>query len=163
MLGEVTCDNCGKTYLKENRLINENRRLGSKNYCSMDCHRQGKTTAITKNCAHCGQEVNRRLAEYAKSQSGHVFCSRSCAVAHNNSVHRSYDNNPNFVTGEGSYRHRALKHYGARCSVCGYDVVEALEVHHRNSNRQDNRMENLDVLCPTHHKEYGVGLRKYSE
>ncbi len=86
MLGEVTCDNCGKTYLKENRLINENRRLGSKNYCSMDCHRQGKTTAITKNCAHCGQEVNRRLAEYAKSQSGHVFCSRSCAVAHNNSV-----------------------------------------------------------------------------
>jgi hypothetical protein len=41
-------------------------------------------------------------------------------------------------------------------------IIEAvLEVHHKDSDRTNNELENLDVLCPTHHTEYQLGIRKY--
>jgi hypothetical protein len=38
------------------------------------------------------------------------------------------------------------------CDICGWDVFnEALEIHHKNKNPSDNRVENLVVLCPNCH------------
>src|SRR5262249_48960196 len=61
------------------------------------------------------------------------------------------------------YRRRAFAAYGPICIVpgCGYDNRTILEVHHRDGNRQNNRIENLDVLCPTHHAEFVAGIRRY--
>lgn len=36
-----------------------------------------------------------------------------------------------------------------KCSTCG--VTERLVVHHRNGNHQDNRLDNLQVLCESCH------------
>jgi uncharacterized Fe-S cluster-containing MiaB family protein len=162
MLVDVVCDNCGIVYQKEQQYVNSNARLGHKNYCSIECQSQAKSKATVTNCAYCGKKVTRRLHQFKRSKSGNVFCSRSCATSYNNSVHKQYNNHPNFVDGNSTYRRRALEYYGARCTVCGYDIEETLEVHHRNGNRQDNRIENLDVLCPTHHKEYELGIRSYT-
>ena len=47
-----------------------------------------------------------------------------------------------------SYRERALKAYGATCNRCGYsDIEEMLDVHHRDKNRKNSKLENLEVLC----------------
>lgn len=37
----------------------------------------------------------------------------------------------------------------AKCEICGYS--EAIELHHINGNPTDNRLENLQVLCPNCH------------
>ena len=37
------------------------------------------------------------------------------------------------------------------CEVCGY--TENLELHHINGNHYDNRLENLQILCPNHHAQ----------
>ncbi len=162
MLVDVVCGHCGAVYQKEQKYVNVNVRFGHKNYCSAECQGQAKSKATVANYVNCGKEVTKKAYEYKRSKSGNIFCSRSCAISYNNSVCKSYANHPNFVDGISTYRRRALEHYGPHCTVCRYDIVETLEVHHRNGNRQDNRIENLDVLCPTHHKEYEFGIRSYN-
>lgn len=37
------------------------------------------------------------------------------------------------------------------CEIC--KVTNNLQLHHKNFNHYDNRLENLQILCPTHHAE----------
>ncbi|MEK6860574.1 MAG: HNH endonuclease signature motif containing protein [Nanoarchaeota archaeon] len=51
------------------------------------------------------------------------------------------------------YRQKAFKYLSKACAICGYDTEEVLEVHHKDGNRKNNNIDNLEILCPTHHKE----------
>lgn len=46
----------------------------------------------------------------------------------------------------------ALIEAGHKCSIPGCNEHTYLEVHHINGNREDNRLENLIILCDKHHK-----------
>ncbi len=50
-----------------------------------------------------------------------------------------------------------LTHCGYKCSVPRCDVTESLEFHHINKNLNDNRNENLIVLCAVHHHIADIG------
>lgn len=39
----------------------------------------------------------------------------------------------------------------AKCEICGY--TESIELHHINGNPTDNRLENLQILCPNCHSK----------
>lgn len=71
------------------------------------------------------------------------------------------ENHPGFKNGIGTYRRIAREVYGNACTVCGYAIDCVLEVHHRDGDRTNNSIENLDVLCPTHHDEFEHGVRVY--
>jgi hypothetical protein len=157
MLIEIQCDYCNKPYTKEKKLVNINKKKNHKNYCSPECRKLGSTNKVTFKCDYCGKEKTQSRYSYDRSKGGH-FCSSSCAATVNNSLYRK-----NFKDGKSSYRGKAFNYYGAKCSVCGYDTEIVLQVHHRNGNRNNNEIENLDVLCPTHHVEYQTGIRKYSD
>jgi len=54
--------------------------------------------------------------------------------------------------GESSYRRLALLEYGYKCQKCGYEANKAaIEVHHKDHNRENNTIENLEVLCANCH------------
>ena len=54
--------------------------------------------------------------------------------------------------GKRYYRDKALEFYGEKCEICGYsEHKEALQVHHIDSDRENNTMDNLIVLCANHH------------
>ena len=56
-------------------------------------------------------------------------------------------------------RELALEQAGFKCERCGYDRSrDVLETHHRDGNRKNNDLSNLQVLCPTCHKETHCGL-----
>lgn len=55
------------------------------------------------------------------------------------------------------YRRLAFQHYEAICETCGCD--ESLVVHHRNEDRYDNRVENLQILCRGCHNRHHHRLR----
>lgn len=49
-----------------------------------------------------------------------------------------------------TYRQKALDCYGEKCVDCG--ATDAIEIHHINRDRDDNRVENLIPLCRSCHR-----------
>lgn len=49
------------------------------------------------------------------------------------------------------YRSKALEAYGAVCNDCG--DTDTLEVHHKDRDRSNNSLSNLEVLCRACHVE----------
>lgn len=73
------------------------------------------------------------------------------------------ENSPH--TNSGKLRIRLIKEglKENKCEVCG--CVESLELHHINGNHQDNRLENLQILCANCHRKTdnfrGKGIRAH--
>jgi hypothetical protein len=158
---ELVCTQCGKRFLRLKKQHDFAFKRGAqKVLCSRECFSLSQKNGIEMPCSVCGKIVYKKPSRTKKSISGLIFCSKSCANGSHNSL-RSGENHPNWINGIGSYRERAFKQYGKKCTVCGYDIEPVLEVHHRDGNREHNEIENLDVLCPTHHEEYQCGIRTY--
>lgn len=73
------------------------------------------------------------------------------------------ENSPH--TNSSSLRIRLIKEglKESKCEVCG--CTESLELHHINGNHQDNRLENLQILCANCHRKTdnfrGKGIRAH--
>jgi hypothetical protein len=156
----IRCDCCSNEFDKKPVHIKENERLGYKHYCSKACAARGKLRGQWHICNQCGEHVYRTPNQVSKTKSGQVFCSRSCSAVHSNGF-RVGPAHPNFKDGMSRYREKALKTYGAFCVICGYNTVAALQVHHIDSDRSNNSLSNLMVLCPTHHIEIELGIITY--
>jgi len=101
---------------------------------------------LEKNCPVCSTLFT------TMSWEEKTTCSHSCA----NTYFRSGKNHPNY-TGEGvNYRLKCLEEREHKCIICGEDKV--VEVHHIDKNRNNNALNNLIVLCPTHHQYIHKGL-----
>jgi len=88
-------------------------------------------------CAVCEKPIK----DYKNSKG---TCSRSCANKH----FRSGINNGNW-SGE-RYQSLCFTQHKKECVVCKEDKIVA--VHHYNEDHDDDRIENLVPLCPTHHQ-----------
>lgn len=102
-------------------------------------------------CNKCNIEVVRTLSQFKKSKTGNVYCSRSCANGTNNSLFRLWENNPNFINGNTTYRQYKLKFSNKCCEICNISDVRVLQVHHIDKNRKNNKLENLMLLCANCH------------
>lgn len=84
------------------------------------------------------------------AQKGHkrekITCSKKCS----NTYFRTGKNNPNYITGEHSYREICFKYHEPKCVVC--EEKNVIDVHHYDENRNNNEPINLIPLCPTHHR-----------
>lgn len=79
-----------------------------------------------------------------KHSKGGTTCSYSCS----NTYFRSGRNNPNWK--DDRYQSTCFEAHGKKCIVCGEEKIVA--THHINEDHNDNRVENLVPLCPTHHQ-----------
>ncbi|MBP9691052.1 HNH endonuclease [Candidatus Woesebacteria bacterium] len=46
---------------------------------------------------------------------------------------------------------RLLKNRGTHCERCDYDTFEILQIHHKDRDRTNNSLENLELICPNCH------------
>lgn len=125
-----------------------------KHYCP-NCKAQNTGKIVT--CAYCGKRIRRVNSDIKKNQSGYFYCSKSCGNAHKNIIRAKngeWDDSNN-------YRLKAFNSFEHRCMICGWDEDERiLEVHHLDSNRENNDISNLSILCPTCHRKITLGYYK---
>ena len=137
------CLECGKDFLVPKHRYDE------KKYCSLDCANKGQRIREIVTCSKCQKPFERIRAHLHRSKTGLLFCSRKCKDEAQSLEGGIEELQPDhYGDGLSSYRQRAIKHYGAVCSVCGYKEYEQmLDVDHINSDRSNASLENLQVLC----------------
>lgn len=100
-----------------------------------------KYERIEKVCPICNSTFTVKKGEPKEK----ITCSRSCANTH----FRSGSKHPNWKDESTNYRSKVDI---TSCERCGYNTyINILQVHHKDRNRQNNTLENLEVLCPNCH------------
>ncbi len=51
----------------------------------------------------------------------------------------------------GDYRTVAFSNLVSECNRCGFSDIRALEVHHIDRDRSNNKLNNLEILCANCH------------
>lgn len=165
------CNNCGKTYLAEQRYLNRGHGLFCSRTCANTFNNKSRWAAINLpnvTCAHCGIEFYKNLTKQKGSKSGLYFCSR----AHKDAAQRLGGIKeimpPHYGVSNAlvpEYRRKAFAHYPNECAHCGWNAYpDVLEVNHKNVDRSDNSIDNLEILCPTCHQifHYSTKTGRYS-
>lgn len=101
---------------------------------------------VIKECPVCGKEFE-DLVGHPKQK---TTCSYSCSNTH----FRSGKNHPNWRDevsefNNKKYRTLCFMYHKKECVICGENKIVA--VHHYDENHNNDSIENLIPLCPTHH------------
>jgi len=143
---KLKCKNCRNIWkTKPYNIMYGKQRLCPK--CEIFKKQTGKTTA----CANCGKKIYRKKSKIGKSKSGLNFCSRKCTCA--------YFNHSDNVISINNYRDKSIEYYGEKCELCGdNEDSRLLDVHHIDSDRDNNELDNLIVLCVKCHAKITRGI-----
>lgn len=156
---ERNCNECQGRYKAQTRYLARGQGYFCSRACSGSYNGKKNTKKRTPNvvCALCNAEFWLAESKQKLSKSGLFFCSR----AHKDHAQRlngiSAIHPTHYGAGSGisTYRRDALAAYPNVCAVCGWgDYVEVLEINHKDCNRLNNDLSNLEILCPTHHNVF---------
>jgi 5-methylcytosine-specific restriction endonuclease McrA len=104
---------------------------------------------LYKICPECNKKFHVPKCNYETS----TFCSRSCLGKHNSKTRKGNwqmgKNNPMYKNGIGIFQRLAYETYPKQCSICG--SVKNLCVHHKDKDRTNNLITNLQIVCKKCH------------
>lgn len=143
---ERQCSNCHNDFTPKS---------SDQKFCSRSCSASVNNRLFPKRvrkkrfCSYCGNLLN---------YDNHKYCSLDCQMA----LRRK---NIDLMIENGNYHtksHRVLREYlirfrGQRCESCG--LMEwlqkpiSLEVEHMDGNSENNRLDNVKLLCPNCHSQ----------
>lgn len=153
---EIECDHCKSIFYRQTRLYK-----AKVDGCSPRCLNILKGNGSIVECAHCKIDFYKNNSKLENSRSGLYFCSRECKDIGQTYIKAIQPGH--YGAGYSDYRSRALKEYGASCNRCNYSAnIAAIQVHHKDHDKSNNSIENLEVLCANCHsiEHYGrVALR----
>lgn len=153
------CQNCNTFFEASLKEV----KRGNGKYCSKKCayssissKMQTKFAKINQpnvECSYCKKMFYKNQHRQKFSKSGMFFCCREHKDLAQTLEFGLKEIQPtHFGTGESSYREIAFRLKPKTCERCQYfKIPEILEVHHKDRNRENNTIENLEVLCPTCH------------
>lgn len=112
-------------------------------FCNQKCFGEYFRKQIQVACEYCGEVFHKRPAYFKETK--HHYCSRACfALARLTKV----------ITPRQDRNLRAkLLQRGLIniCERCGFNISSILQIHHRDKNHSNNKMDNLEILCPNCH------------
>lgn len=108
----------------------------------------------------CSKSFYRSNSKLQNSRSGLQFCSRACKEKCQQIIGGLEEIWPDhYGSKEEKYRSKALSAHPHKCIDCSYSIVSILEIHHLDRDRKNSDIDNLVIICPTHHKERHRGIR----
>jgi len=144
----VYCKVCKKKfYIKPSH-----KKYGWGKYCSSECQYIGQRRGKFVYCETCGKKIWRRPLQLKRSRSEKFFCGKSHLMAWKNKILQVGENHPNWTGGE--FAGRGILERANRkmvCTNCGITDKRVLMVHHKDSNRKNNKITNLIWLCQNCH------------
>ena len=128
-------------------------------FCSIKCNGKYKSEHTIKKtsnviCANCDKSFYKSKSRLQNSKSGLFFCCRACKDHAQKIGGLSEIQPPHYGSSNGlnGYRKLAFDSYENKCMDCGYNqYIEVLQVHHIDYNHDNNKINNLIILCPTCH------------
>ena len=149
---ERNCLHCNLVFKAELRYL----KRGHAKFCGRSCSRKyaAEKSAPEPNvkCAYCSKPFYKNKTKQRNSKSGLFFCCRehkdiAQRIGGIKEIHL-----PHYNDGNSHYRKVAIRIKGERCERCGYDDHSAaIVVHHKDHNRSNNDISNLEVLCANCH------------
>lgn len=142
MFLELQCEVCKTIFSRQKRLVNTHT-------CSAKCRNAFTGITVELQCDNCGVPFFRAKSKLDNSKSGKYFCCRQCkdtAQTYMEEIRPEHYGN-----GRASYREKAFRHYKPICTKCGFPNRLALEVHHKDKDRNNNEIDNLEILCANCH------------
>lgn len=136
----VECLVCSKATYKRPVEIERNK---GRVFCSMVCY--GISCRKEIPCVVCGEPI---LAGLHKKT-----CSRSCANKHRAGIKYKLGRPRDKAKSYQVLKLKLLEQRGNVCERCGYSKREILQVHHKDKDRSNNNLGNLELICPNCHYE----------
>jgi predicted nucleic acid-binding Zn ribbon protein len=136
----IECLVCKKYIYRRPSEITENK---SRVFCSAKCY--GISCRKETFCVICGKSI---LAGLNKKT-----CSRLCANKNRVGVQYKSNQPRNKVVTLRRLKISLLESRGQKCERCSYNKSKILQVHHKNRDRRNNNLENLELICPNCHYE----------
>lgn len=112
-------------------------------FCSMTCY--GISCRKERPCAICGKPILSGLNKKT--------CSRRCSNVHRKGIRYLQNRPQDKVKSQQALKIRLLEKRGKFCEKCGYNKYEILQVHHKDRDRENNNLNNLELMCPNCHYE----------
>lgn len=152
---KINCLFCNKEHFVREKEV----KRGNGKFCSYSCSSKYNKSLIPKPlpnvyCAYCNKNYYLNNSKQMASKSGLYFCCRE----HKDVAQRIGGIKeimpPHYGTAEpeNSYRRTAFRFKAKICERCGYDKHEAaIIVHHKDRNRNNDSLDNLEVLCANCH------------
>lgn len=152
---EIPCEFCGTMHYR-----NRSQAARNKRFCSKPCADKASITGWTKKCQKCGVDFHVRPS-YAQQK----YCSKKCEVADDimRPLERTHNGKPAKKDTRGYILLWEPDHPGCGCrgwkpehrmmveKHLGRVLVPTEHVHHKNGIKDDNRLENLEVLNENDH------------
>ena len=132
------CSVCGKPIYR--RPIQLKRTQG-RAFCGKICY--GISCRNEKPCVICGTPI--------LSGANKKTCSRACANRHREGIKYKLNRPHDKVEYYRGLKLRLFEQRGKICERCGHNVFEILQIHHKDRNRNNNALENLEIICPNCH------------
>ena len=112
-------------------------------FCSSVCY--GLACRKEKPCVVCGKLM---LSSLHKKT-----CSRGCSNRHREGIKYKINSPHDKVKSQNALKVQLLRARGKNCERCGYNKLEILQVHHKNRDRGNSDLDNLELICPNCHYE----------
>ena len=127
----------------------------TRHFCSISCSNRNRHPVSHTSCAFC-----RKIFVAKNWRKASIFCSKVCFNKSGiRSLKKLREKNPNFTDGKFSYRRYAFRELPNYCANCKSE--KKLDAHHIDSDRKNNDLSNLIILCHSCHMKYHHGTIEY--